>query len=299
MSPLLTRGVRAIPLVGWSVLTLGGLLVGAVALTSEPAGDAAEAPASRLVVELPDLLMTAAGVATSLAILLWFAFLLALARRHRKDGEASRAMWGMLLFTSLVVAGALWHRASPDGLLFHPPRELAAPDANDAAPSDAALPSIASPLFTAVVAALLLAGTLASLGLAALVLFGDRLTEWWTRASPSARHPLATAVDESLDDLLGETDPRQAIIRCYRRFEQVLARSRVPRAPWKTPLEFMREVLGRLPLPQEAVERLTRLFERARFSNESLAPADRDAAWGALVEIRTSLDAKEHDARAF
>ena len=128
------------------------------------------------------------------------------------------------------------------------------------------------------------------LALAGLVLFGDRLAEWWTRPVPAPPHPLAVAVDESLDDLIVETDPRPAIIRCYRRFEQVLARSDVPRAPWQTPVEFMRAALGRLPLPGEATERLTSLFELARFSQEPLGPTDRDAARDALGRIRQSLE---------
>ena len=140
-------------------------------------------------------------------------------------------------------------------------------------------PAISLPFFTGVVGALFIGAAIASLGIACLVLFGDRLAEWWGRTH-GQRHPLAAAVDESLDDLGGEVDARLAIIRCYRRFEHVLASSRFPRAPWQTPLEFMRDALARLPLPPVAVERLTRLFERARFSNEPLALADRDHRLG-------------------
>ncbi len=60
----------------------------------------------------------------------------------------------------------------------------------------------------------------------------------------------------------------------------------------------MRDALARLPLPPSAVERLTRLFERARFSNEPLAGSDRDTAWSSLIEIRRSLEAKAGDGRA-
>jgi len=56
---------------------------------------------------------------------------------------------------------------------------------------------------------------------------------------------LSEAVQDGLDDLANEPDARTAIIRCYRRFERVAARASVPRAPWQTPEEFMRETLRR------------------------------------------------------
>ncbi len=295
---LLPRAVRAFPSLGWPALALGGVLVGVVALTSDPARYGSGGPASRLVVELPGAVVTLASIVASLAVLLWFAFALALARRRRKDPDAGRALWGVLLFPLLMAAIAFWHRGSLEEFLFRMPAQHAALDQQDAGQSGTEPPTVSLPFFTGAVGALILGAALATLGLACLILFGDRLAEWWAK-SPTGerRHPLAAAVDESLDDLRGEADARLAIIRCYRRFEQVLARSRVPRAPWQTPVEFMREALRRLPLPPDAAQQLTRLFERARFSDEPLAPADRDAARGSLHEIRSSLEANERDVR--
>jgi hypothetical protein len=125
------------------------------------------------------------------------------------------------------------------------------------------------------------------------MLFGERLREWWVGTrSRAAAAPLAEAVDESLEDLRAEPDARRAIVRCYRRFEQALERSRVARAPWQTPMELMRDALGRLPLPGAPVSRLTRLFERARFSEEPMSSEDRDTAWDDLCAIRASLEAE-------
>jgi hypothetical protein len=280
----------------WPALALGGLLVGVMALISEPSRDGSGHPAGRLLLDLPDAVWGVATVAGSLAIMLWFAFLLALARRHQKDPKAGRSLWSVLIFSLIVTAVALWHRDLPQGLLLRPPDPQAMLDEQKTTRPGMDGPAISLPLFTGVVGALFVGAAIASLGIACLVLFGDRLAEWWGRTR-AQRHPLAAAVDESLDDLDGEVDARLAIIRCYRRFEQVLASSRFPRAPWQTPLEFMRDALARLPLPPVAVERLTRLFERARFSNEPLALADRDTAWGALLEIRQRLDAEERNGR--
>jgi hypothetical protein len=292
------RTSSAVSSLCWLAVALGGLLVGVVALSSEPGHDGSDSPASRLLIALPHEVVTLASIAGLLAILLWFAFLLALARRRGKDGEVERALWGALFFSLIVTAVAFWHRDVPEGLLFRWSGRQAATD-QLAVPAGPEPPTVSLPLFTGAVSALMIVAALASLGLAGLVLFGDRLAEWWGRPATAGRRPLAVAVEESLDDLLGEGDARLAIIRCYRRFEDALARSRVPRAPWQTPLEFMRDALARLPLPSDAVERLTRLFERARFGNEPLAPVDRDAAWGSLLEIRRSLETtKERDGHA-
>ena len=105
--------------------------------------------------------------------------------------------------------------------------------------------------------------------------------------------PLSEAVQDGLDDLASEPDARAAIIRCYRRFERVAARARVVKAPWQTPDEFMREALRRLVLPHRAVDRLTRLFELARFSAHPLGSAERDTARACLEDIKSELEREE------
>jgi hypothetical protein len=135
---------------------------------------------------------------------------------------------------------------------------------------------------------------LASLAVALLLLFAERLADWWDRRHRvPAAEPWRELVDESLDDLASELEARTAIIKCYRRFERVAARARVPRAPWQTPDEFMLETLARLDLPRPAVERLTRLFEIARFSDHPLGEVERDEARSGLEEIRTALESGE------
>jgi hypothetical protein len=273
---------------------VGGLVVGVIALGSVPGRDGSGSPAARLLVDLPEAVGALAATAGSFALLLWFAFLLALARRRGQNPQNGRALWGTLLFALIVTAFAMKHRDLPEGLLTRWPGSRGAADGLPAPPTIAP-PSVAVPLFTGAVGALVVIAALAGVGITGWLLFGERLAGWWGRSPAAARPPLVHAVDESLDDLHKALDPRLAIMRCYRRFEEALASSRVPRAPWQTPLEFMRDALARLPLPPPAVERLTRLFERARFSDEPLAAADRDSAWSALSEIRRSLEARDGD----
>lgn len=149
------------------------------------------------------------------------------------------------------------------------------------------------PLVTWTFAALAIGAGLGALALALWVAFGDRLALWWGEPAVDERpEPLVAAVDESLEDLRGESEPRRAIIRCYARFERVAAASGVARRPWSTPMEFMREALGRLPLPRAAVPTLTGLFELARFSHHPLGMPERDRALAALDEIRTAIGEK-------
>jgi hypothetical protein len=137
----------------------------------------------------------------------------------------------------------------------------------------------------------LMAG-LGALGVVLWIYLGDRMGEW---VGPSAqtREGLAEAVEESLESLRREADPRRAIIMCYRRFEQALAGSGLARAPWKTPTEFLRETLRRVALPSDAVTILTRLFEVSRFSHHPVGQAERDAAVGSLIEIKAAIEGED------
>ncbi len=140
---------------------------------------------------------------------------------------------------------------------------------------------------------------LGALGLALWSALGDRLAPDREDADPAMPGaPLQTAVEESLDDLRAEGDPRRAIVRCYARFERVAADSGLERRPWLTPTEFMREVLARLSLPRAAVPTLTGLFELARFSHHPLGASERDRAVDALHEIRSATAMSQGDAGA-
>lgn len=154
-----------------------------------------------------------------------------------------------------------------------------------------------------VLRALYLAG-LGLTALAALVIGGIRLRELIRRARTGAARSeriaggVARATEESLEELELGGDPRLAIIRCYARFERSLAAAETPRAPWQTPMEFMRSVLSTLPLDPDDVARLTRLFELARFSHHPLGAAEQDSALRSLKAIRDSLSKKATDASA-
>ena len=100
---------------------------------------------------------------------------------------------------------------------------------------------------------------------------------------------VALAVDESLDDLRAEPDPRRAVIAAYARLERVLAAHGLPRKPAEAPLEYLGRMLAELSVTDRAARALTDLFERAKFSQHAVGADMKDAAIEALQTVRDDL----------
>jgi hypothetical protein len=136
---------------------------------------------------------------------------------------------------------------------------------------------------------------LVTLGLLAAAVLGV----WWSerarraargeRRRPRLAEELVAALDESLDDLRAEPDPRRAVIAAYARLERVLAGRGLPRSPAEAPLEYLARVLTELSVGARAASRLTDLFERAKFSQHAVGPEMKDEAIDALETVRDDL----------
>jgi hypothetical protein len=275
-----------------------GLLL-ALAATVGPLPPASGEPGASVTVRLPDAVRTVV-----VALLALSAILLLAMQRPRRPAEddplSSRAyqqrpVWAAvlsLLPILMLVAAAwylVWNRAAGE----------------DAHPIERAFTAIAGfldflarsrkaptsvPFFDLTIAALVLVVAVAIFALMVLLTLAERLETWLGgRAGGAAAPPLADRFGDR-DDLRAEPDPRMAVIRAYGRFEHALANARLPRAPWQTPAEFMRTTLARLPVPVLPVERLTALFEIARFSDRPLGADARTAACDCLDEITTALE---------
>jgi len=300
------------PTLGWSALAVFGLLL-ALAATMNPADAplAGSGPA-RLMIGLPFWLK--ATILGSLALaglgLLLFLFFPLRRRRRRKGEEEFQIVhevpkpspWVAVVLVSIALApialaGSLLWWGWPDSETLGKPLPAAAAHGTVAQPAAPAPnpPAVTRPLFSGAVAVLGLAVTAACLGMLVWLLAGDRFIGGWVPPTPTNRIPpdLAEAVEESLDSLRQDPDARRAIIRCYRRFEGVLAGIGVPRAPWETPAEFMRKTLGQLPVPQEALRKLTGLFELSRFSRHPVGPTERDVALRSLMEIKGTVEQED------
>jgi Domain of unknown function (DUF4129) len=100
---------------------------------------------------------------------------------------------------------------------------------------------------------------------------------------------LDLALGDSLDDLFADVDPRHAVIAAYARMERALAAAGIPRAPHEAPFEYVDRALIELDVERGSVQRLTELYERARFSTHEIDEPMRAAAIGALAQVRDEL----------
>jgi Domain of unknown function (DUF4129) len=124
---------------------------------------------------------------------------------------------------------------------------------------------------------------------------------------------LVDLLDDTLEDLESEPDPRRAVIAAWARMEHGLAAAGLPRHPAEAPFEYAGRVLEAAlvpidrgtpsgfpgPLRPGSVHRLTGLFERAKFSQHRIGEGDREQAIAALRAVRRDLaEAVERAAEA-
>jgi hypothetical protein len=148
-----------------------------------------------------------------------------------------------------------------------------------------------------VVAGLALA---AMVGLAVAQLLAERRRRRPPR-TPGER--LVELLDDTLEDLEREPDPRRAVIGAWARMERGLAAAGLPRRPAEAPFEYAGRVLESAlaptdrgtplgfpgPLRPDSVHRLTGLFERAKFSRHAIGEDHRHEAIAALRAVRREL----------
>jgi len=124
---------------------------------------------------------------------------------------------------------------------------------------------------------------------------------------------LVDLLDDTLEDLESEPDPRRAVIAAWARMEHGLAAAGLPRHPAEAPFEYAGRVLEAALVPTDrgtplgfpgplrpgSVHRLTGLFERAKFSQHRIGEGDREQAIAALRAVRRDLaEAVERAAEA-
>lgn len=92
----------------------------------------------------------------------------------------------------------------------------------------------------------------------------------------------------AIDELLAERDPRKAVVAAYASMVASFGTMGVRRRPSETPFEHLSRALHELGAPSRPSERLTSLFEEARFSEHSMGQGDRQEALSALEEISSA-----------
>jgi hypothetical protein len=102
---------------------------------------------------------------------------------------------------------------------------------------------------------------------------------------------LVEVLDDTLDDLRAEVDPRKAVIAAYARLERTLAAHGSARKAAETPEEYLDRILPRLAVGRPSIRRLTDLFTRAKFSQHDVDVGMKEEAIDALVQVRDELRA--------
>lgn len=110
-------------------------------------------------------------------------------------------------------------------------------------------------------------------------------------ADASLEDELAQEAESALDAIQSGQDLSNVVLRCYRDMERAVQRAHgLNRRASMTPREFERRLVNS-GLDAEAVGRLTRLFERARYGSQAIDAEDEADAESCLVAIagRTSV----------
>jgi hypothetical protein len=274
-----------------------GLVLAIAGSLALPEGPSIEGLAMRVSVLLPDWLVIASVAALSISSLIFIALVWSRGGGDEDEDEVqqepqrtSPALATLFFFLTLtppiLLAWAILTQSDGSGIWG---LLTGGPLSNVFAQFDAEPAVPASPITTGLIGTIALLAGFGSLSLVLWLYFAAQ-----PRRRPGVagfpRKPLATAVEDSLEDLQREVDPRTAIIKIYCNFERALAGVDFARRPWQTPIEFMHLTLARMPLPPSAVASITRLFELARFSHSRLGAEERDSAWRSLIEIRAALD---------
>ena len=270
--------------------TLGTLaLVAVVAIASRGSTPSGQAGSRRPTDTLLDILLSLYIVALIGGVFL-FAYLMAVRRANPSEPAGQRSRWSNMVVMLLFVGAALLFARNFSSRGFDGARtDLQQPTGTGEAIPTTLGPESSDAEFAWIpvsITLLLLAVAVAGV--------------WWSgRSRRRARGELvgpladavAVAVDESLDDLRAEPDPRRAVIAAYARLERVLAAYGLPRKTSEAPLEYLGRMLGELSVSPPAARRLTFLFERAKFSQHAMGPEMKEQAIVALERMRDDLAA--------
>jgi hypothetical protein len=117
-----------------------------------------------------------------------------------------------------------------------------------------------------------------------------RRRERAARLPLSQRELIAADVELVIDDLRDEPDARRAIVAAYARMETVFARHDMERRASETAGEYLHRIVVVLTARSEPIERLTALFERAKFGQGAIDSSMKDEAIAALTAIRDDME---------
>jgi uncharacterized protein DUF4129 len=258
------------------------VLTGLVALGSRrsapwgaPAVDVPSAGGGGLALGALAALALAAGI-------VWLALSLRRVPSRRRQVERQNRSWLAAVLGLLLVAlilGSVGLQAQQRSRLVIAP---AVPPRSHRPPAHPAHGSSVDPWLVAGIGAALAAALVA----AALV---GRTRRSVAEAEPEAVEPSAPTEPEApvhLDALLADPDSRRAVIAAYAGMEQTMAVAGAGRRAPEAPLEYLSRLRATRAAVAPMADRLTALYQRARFGRAPISPAMRDDAVAALRALR-------------
>lgn len=272
------------------ILIGGGALLGLIALVglasraqTPTGGGHTRALSSHILLEYTLLLMIAAAVVIIPATIYLF-----VAGKGEDDVVLPpRRNWMLALLLTMggfalvavVLLAAGYFKRHADGRPGNPLSALLGLANRNTGPREA-VPFDWAPVI--VVSSLTVVGIVA----AAFVLLRARTPK---QVRPGVAAELARALDLTLDDLRADPDARRAVIAAYAQMERALARAGLPRKTSEAPREYLQRTLPAVGAGADSIERLTVLFERAKFSPHAIDDEMKDEAIAALESLRDEL----------
>lgn len=110
-------------------------------------------------------------------------------------------------------------------------------------------------------------------------------------AMSARRDELIAAVDEGIERLASDGDPRSAIIACWVRLEEVAEAAGTPRDPSDAPADLVTRLLSAHRVSRRALTSLADLYRAARYSTIPIDEGMRQRALAALGQVRAELAA--------
>jgi Domain of unknown function (DUF4129) len=284
----LTRLARALLLAAAAAVLVGLVAVSAAGYRLGESGSAQPSPYAVDAILSIVIALYLIGAVAVIAGTVWAG--LDVRRRQPEQVKRRRTARGIMLalgaLAVLLFATERFHLRLRIHHIQRPPSVRTAPTATSghASPGSRTSPNHRAQFRLAPFLAVLAA---AGLAVGAIYTAENRRRRRLPREAPVAEE-LADVLDETLDDLRSERDPRRAVIAAYARMERVLGAHGIPRRRFEAPHEYLGRVLAELT-GGRAAEQLTALFELARFSPHEVDSAMKAEAIEAIEALQAEL----------